>query len=721
MGSARNYYFKAEGRMIHERLLSTLSVIDQEQLSGMEHQPTNNTEPGAEPQEYRYPDLPQGFARSSGLQRSSQHVFGGFEPLAAGSLRLLEISPGREGPISCQFFISKIPDCMFKYEVISYSSQDDATSPAPRFESLYCNGLEIRCSANIASLLHRLRLLDRPRLVWLAPLCINLDDLNERNYHVQLARPIFQHAYHVIVWLGPGADTESDAQVVSLCKIVNTWRRKRHFQECYKEAKSINCRIHAPLQESREMTLPEAWSHAIRFFTRAWFRSVWSLQEASVPRSTVVVLGDSQISWDCIGLAAAILRENFGRVQSSQISDQSDGKRPIVTPGILNAYLVYRVSLSQQYFDPLKLTFHQLLTLTRGFRCKFEHDKIYALLGVPTKDTISSNIVPDYAKPASQVNRDLAILMLRTSNSLDILSQVQIDHSCRYMLPGTLAHRNLILDGPSWVPQWQTNITEPICPLQRCAGFSAATAASPTVQISDDNSKLATLGVIVDTISHPSELRVYNTFWRGQDDSRSNVWGASRPASRPDSFETVLDAAALTMDELEMLALTLTCGKRWDGFPVSNVEGHIADYARCLIRDGLRWSLNWLQEARKQCDINPATDGQNKSITFESLMELSSKGRADRLLDAAGTAGAGRARFVTRLGLLGIGPGATMGGDLLCVIRGAEVPFVVRPLASGGHHLVGECYVNKIMHGEIPESFEKGTNGRLQETWITLV
>ncbi|KAH6868969.1 hypothetical protein B0T10DRAFT_501954 [Thelonectria olida] len=697
--------------MIPERLLSMFSAIDQEQLSGMEHRPSNNMEDGRESQEYHYPELPRGFPQCSGLQPSGQHV--GFEPLPKGCMRLLEIRPGCEGPISCRFFTAKTLECPFKYEAIAHSSQEDATSPSPRSEPLYCNELEISCSTNIVSLLRHLRLPDRSRLVWLAPLCINLDDLAERNYHVELARFIFQHAYQVIVWLGPGTDTESDVQLASLFKIVNTWKRKGRFQEWYREAKPTRGRIHSSLQEPRQLTIAEAWSHAVRFFARAWFKSTWSLQEASVARSTVLVLGDNQISWDCIGFAAAILRENFGRIQSSQ----SNGKRPLISTGILNAYLTYRISLSQQYLHPLKLTFHQLLTLTRGFRCKFEHDKVYSLLGVPTKDVIALNIVPDYARSTSQVNRDVAIQILQTSNSLDILSQVQIDHACRYMMPVTSASRDLILDGPSWVPRWETDFLEPICPLQRCAGFSAANGAPPTFQISNDHSKLAALGVIVDIVAHSNELRGYNTFWRGQDGVRPNAWGGSMP----ESFEDMLSAANLTMDELESLALTLTCGKGWDGFPVSNVEGHVADYSRCLIRDGLRWSLRWLQEAKEQCDMNPAMDGQSKPITLELLAQLSSKGRADRFLDAARTAGAGRASFTTRLGLWGIGPGSTMEGDLLCVMRGADVPFVVRPLASSGHHLVGECYVDKVMHGETLESLERGTHGSLEETWITLV
>ncbi|KAF4448927.1 hypothetical protein FALBO_16734 [Fusarium albosuccineum] len=679
-GSARNYYYMGEGRIIPDRLLSTFAAMDQEQLSELELQPMKSKE---QSQQHDYPDLPQGFSPSTG-----QHGFGGlFQPLPAETIRLLDIAPGCEGPISYRFFISSVSECAFKYEAISGSFASSQS------ERLYCNGIGINCNAEIVSLLYRLRLPDRSRLLWLPSLCINLEDLNERNYHVQRRQSIFQHTHKVIIWLGHGTGTEPDAQVASLCK-------------------DINSRRSSQLHETSPLTIPEAWSHAVRFFGRGWFARMWSLQEASVARSIVVLLGDNQISWDCIGLAAAILRENFGRIQPSETSVQNEGRRPITTTGILNAYLIYRISLCQKYFDPVKLTFHQLLILTRGFWCKFEQDKVYALLGVQTKDTASSNIVPDYTRSASQVNQDVAIAVLHTSDSLDILSQVQLEHSCRDTMPATAARRELMLDGPSWIPRWQTNITERICPLQTSAGFSAAAAASPTVQISPNHLKLAVGGVIVDTISDSRELRVFNTFWRGQDNNISNVWGGSEL----ESFAGVLDAVALTKKELESLALTLTCGKRWDGFPVSDLEGHVADYARCLIRDGLRWSLNWLREIKGE--MNLPRDGRATPINLEVLMQLSLKGRADRFLDAARTAGAGRARFTTQAGFWGIGPGPTTEGDLLCVIHGAGVPFVIRPLASGEYHLVGECYVSDIMHGEI---LDKGTKTPRGETWVTLV
>jgi hypothetical protein len=39
-------------------------------------------------------------------------------------------------------------------------------------------------------------------------------------------------------------------------------------------------------------------------------------------------------------------------------------------------------------------------------------------------------------------------------------------------------------------------------------------------------------------------------------------------------------------------------------------------------------------------------------------------------------------------------------GDIICTLLGAEVPYVLRPMTKGFYSVIGECYVDDIMHGE---------------------
>jgi hypothetical protein len=77
--------------------------------------------------------------------------------------------------------------------------------------------------------------------------------------------------------------------------------------------------------------------------------------------------------------------------------------------------------------------------------------------------------------------------------------------------------------------------------------------------------------------------------------------------------------------------------------------------------------------------------------------------------NALGSCCNGRCFGVTEKGYMVVAPPGTKEGDMLCLIMGAQVPFLLRPLsdseeeASNGkrcYALVGECYVHGMMDGE---------------------
>ena len=63
---------------------------------------------------------------------------------------------------------------------------------------------------------------------------------------------------------------------------------------------------------------------------------------------------------------------------------------------------------------------------------------------------------------------------------------------------------------------------------------------------------------------------------------------------------------------------------------------------------------------------------------------------------------------VSRKGYLGLIPFETERDDLVCVLLGGEMPFILRPEGSY-YTLVGECYVHGIMDGEVLEAAQDGS------------
>ncbi|MCJ1437038.1 hypothetical protein MMC27_006423 [Xylographa pallens] len=51
---------------------------------------------------------------------------------------------------------------------------------------------------------------------------------------------------------------------------------------------------------------------------------------------------------------------------------------------------------------------------------------------------------------------------------------------------------------------------------------------------------------------------------------------------------------------------------------------------------------------------------------------------------------------------------ATYKGDVVCVVLGGEVPYVIRPKKNGHYLFVGECYVHGLMDGQALQGYEEG-------------
>ena len=66
-----------------------------------------------------------------------------------------------------------------------------------------------------------------------------------------------------------------------------------------------------------------------------------------------------------------------------------------------------------------------------------------------------------------------------------------------------------------------------------------------------------------------------------------------------------------------------------------------------------------------------------------------------------------RRPFLSTSGYVGLLPVHSKPGDLICIIFGAIVPFVLRKLDNGQYELIGEAYVHGIMDGEYLEKDPK--------------
>jgi hypothetical protein len=575
---------------------------------------------------------------------------------------------------------------------------------------------------------------------------------------------IYENALRVVIWLGEEHSTEpyvptspvhlreSYKAFSGVCAVVNTWRTTTGNEDVVPRA------THLPIVSTPETgDTPEVlsskskiWRSIFAFYRCRWFHRLWPIQEVALARTATVIWDECEIAWEWVGQAAAIIRTNYDRI-STLIRDQSIGWCRVapsrrVPGGVSNAYFLYRLSRSQTHSAPLQFTFAEILKLTRHFSCKDPRDRVYGLLSLPTVDNVKKSIVPDYEKTTDEVYIEIARKILDSSFSLSLLSSVQLDSEANLIMkPWNPYAQHYNPKMPSWVPQWSFLLTQTINPSHPSASFAASQGRPAQIHPNPNPLELLIRGIVVDRVAS-CKYRSFRDFWRGANVAdRANgrdVWRQKALDHPPTPLQNVLEQYQRTKKDLEKIALTLTAGQNWYGVPVHDVSAHLADYARCLVKDGLVWSIQMGASSPLSQQEKPQVSGEKISnlpsayVQYDELEALAQKGNPDRFLDAAATALDRRARFTTDRGLFGVGPEAMKPGDYLCVFYGAAVPFIVRPTKKGVEataediaqptanmgRVMGECYVHDLMHGEAVEQLNrKALNFWLEESWIRLV
>lgn len=361
------------------------------------------------------------------------------------------------------------------------------------------------------------------------------------------------------------------------------------------------------------------WQNTLWLFSRRWFHRVWVIQEVALARKATVLLGDCSISWEVIGLAAAILRNNFN--SNTPIVEQRNARVDLLylRTGVLNAYFMYRLSRSQSYTKRIQVDFHDLLVLTQTFDCQDDRDRIYGLLGLHFSrhghtSSKESFVMPDYSKTLSQVYNQVAERLILESRSLALLSSVQRpppawsrrsskDHYKKSLEP---PQPLIDWDMPSWVPQWNFNQTQSLASFQKNPKARSQQLNSPNIKIIPSQLEHSKKSLLVQVEAHSYRISLVSNLWtcsifdipdwyhEGKDLRGFPPVTAGIPPTGQGIIphETLL--RILTPENLTEVAMILTAGKDWHGAPIRTADeaAHMADLAAALIRGGLLWVLD---------------------------------------------------------------------------------------------------------------------------------
>ncbi|KAF1829300.1 HET-domain-containing protein [Decorospora gaudefroyi] len=327
-----------------------------------------------------------------------------------------------------------------RYEALSYTWGDAEVSELGHVDGGQESGepfTTLGLRPNLASALRHLRYVDETRVLWIDAICINQEDIEERNEQVKRMTNIYTLAWRVVVWLGEefGDSKHALATLRHIGRQLEATKSGRIIAAPNAAEPQLWRNDHSPSFDQR------TWDALLDFVERAWFYRIWCWQEIKLgSRHATLQCGGDTISWDKLWLAALCLN-NKDILPSIRFREKC---RHIV-------FLKY---------DATGHPMSNILDISRSKGCSNPRDKIYGLLGI-TPAYFSSSIVVDYLRPVEDVYKEAFLTHLNATKRLELLKHCD------------LANRQI--GGPSWVPDWsKTEFAAPILSEQLSSGMSRA-------------------------------------------------------------------------------------------------------------------------------------------------------------------------------------------------------------------------------------------------------
>ncbi|KAJ0110225.1 HET-domain-containing protein [Diaporthe amygdali] len=306
-----------------------------------------------------------------------------------------------------------------KFEALSYT-WGDSTSPISAFVASSTDpGLTMPIGRNLAMALRYLRSKDQSRTLWVDAVCINQNDVDERNVEVKRMKDVYTLANRTVIWLGEEADESTLA--------LNTL----HYYGNQIEVAENEINVFAgdapgatkPHWWQDECELPfdkTTWDSLKSLLLRPWFKRVWILQEALLSRARAdVQCGRTTVPW--VAVQKSMYRLESNQSIPLEIAQLLRPWAAILAPAQRNAGVC-------------------LLRWAKHQNCSDPRDKVYGVLSlVPEK--IRRHIDVDYSKTVSHVYIDAILAEIQATKEVHLLGDIS-----------PLADR--MPDAPSWVPNW---------------------------------------------------------------------------------------------------------------------------------------------------------------------------------------------------------------------------------------------------------------------------
>lgn len=382
--------------------------------------------------------------------------------LAEGQIRLLALKPG-DGDDLLQGHIHVVDAASgeIPYEAVSYvwGGQYLADIIQRELDSDGGIGLCLPLTQNAADALRAVRKSDGVRMVWIDAVCISQDSREEKTAQLAIMDSIFANAAAVLIWLGADDGVRSGAAVELAGRIHERFgdemRLRRRFFEEPAEGKG------KPVDSALRQSCYDDLGSVLPLFECEWFWRLWCVQELALAKKALIHWGSAVVTWEAIMTVAAFIEAG------AQLDVAHKGYA-----GVHNVVMLECLREQVRVNDVGRMPFSRLLSLTRRHGVTEPCDRIFSLLGLDRRLSMSSNdftdaqwaewlrsddeqlfvfhapptirplVIPDYSQGIDRLYLETARGLLARERNLHLLSFVQHEVQAG---DGTL---------PSWVPQW---------------------------------------------------------------------------------------------------------------------------------------------------------------------------------------------------------------------------------------------------------------------------
>ncbi|OIW29751.1 hypothetical protein CONLIGDRAFT_343943 [Coniochaeta ligniaria NRRL 30616] len=587
-----------------------------------------------------------------------------YRELEGPDIRYVTLKPFNKGVGLVECTIWQTPLKKAEYTAISYAWGDQyVTAP------ILVAGQEFDVTTNLAACLKRLAIRqaakdpaegDSSLNIWVDAICINQDDVVERNAQVLRMKEIFPHAKELIVWLGEeGPHTGLAVERINdVTRLLDQLTENKDGDGFHDARKRLPEHIYTRTKDEHEMTVRYG---VMDIYEREWWERTWILQEVGLSKDVVVHCGYYEMTWESLEsfhkFAGFLMMESpellfdIGGGQGMQMVDIE--KLPL-------AVLNLRDDLEQSYESSL----HMLIDNTRNHKATDPRDKIYGILGL-SSDFRSGGIFPRYEHPVLGVYFDVLKAHFEKYDALDILDQCQFGDTGAIGLPSWTPNWALPEPDdflPEILPKYLTNKgEEPKHAFDACGGLSLS---SRPWSFGDDNT-LHLTGACFDTVQSITDVADFLHGW---------------------TLESLLEAWLPTVP---------TPDQKYPFAPGTWLDA----FRRTIVID-----VRFLPTERDFAMVFPDDpDSREKESFLDRLSEARPAFYKACML---------KRLAYTSKGMMGLVRPETQVGDRIAVLAGSKVLHCLREVtqASGKgkarYQLVGEAYFHGMMDGQAMAGLE---------------